>query len=123
MTGAPGVGIDLLAVGRLERALQRRPQLAGRLFTERELAFCTAKARPARHLAGRFCAKEAAIKALGLGPGAIRCLEIEGGGDGPPSLLLSGPARQRAESLGVTVEISITHDREMAAAVAIARSR
>ena len=123
MTGAPGVGIDLLAIGRLERALQRRPRLAGRLFTNGEIADCAAKARPARHLAGRFCAKEAAIKALGLGPGALRFLEVTGGGDRPPVLNLTGPVALRADQLGLTVEISITHDRETAAAVALARPR
>ena len=60
-----GIGIDLLEIGRLERALERRPQLAERLFTDGELAYARSRHRPGRHLAARFAAKEAAVKALG----------------------------------------------------------
>ena len=60
------VGIDLLEIDRLERALARRPQLAARLFTESERAYAAARPRPAMHLAARFCAKEAVVKALAL---------------------------------------------------------
>ena len=63
---ADGVGIDLIEIRRIERALERYPRLAQRLFTERELAYSRRHARPGRHLAARFAAKEAAIKALGL---------------------------------------------------------
>jgi holo-[acyl-carrier protein] synthase len=52
-----GVGIDLLDVRRLERALERRPRLAERLFTDGERSYAAGKARPAMHLAARFCAK------------------------------------------------------------------
>ncbi len=64
---AAGVGIDLIEIERVERALERRPRLAERLFTDAELAYARDRARPGRHLAARFAAKEAAIKALGLG--------------------------------------------------------
>ena len=60
------VGIDLLEIDRLERALARRPHLAARLFTESERAYAAARPRPAMHLAARFCAKEAVVKALAL---------------------------------------------------------
>ncbi|HKQ18031.1 MAG TPA: 4'-phosphopantetheinyl transferase superfamily protein, partial [Solirubrobacterales bacterium] len=68
MTAVPGVaalGIDLIEIDRVERALERRPRLAERLFRRGELAACANRARPGRHLAARFAAKEAAIKALG----------------------------------------------------------
>ena len=55
-----GSGIDLLEIGRLERALERRPRLAERLFTDGELADARSRRRPGRHLAARFAAKEAA---------------------------------------------------------------
>ena len=61
-----GVGIDLLEIDRLERALERRPRLAERLFTDGERAYAAARGRPAQHLAARFCAKEAVAKALAL---------------------------------------------------------
>src|SRR6266513_3018538 len=64
---ALGVGIDLIEINRVERALERRPSLADRLFTPAELAYSRERARPGRHLAARFAAKEAVIKALGLG--------------------------------------------------------
>ena len=60
-----GVGIDLLEIERLERALERHPRLAQRLFTDGERAYAAARARPGKHLAARFCAKEAVAKALG----------------------------------------------------------
>ena len=52
-----GIGIDLLEIDRLERALERRPRLAARLFTDAELGYARARARPAQHLAAGFCAK------------------------------------------------------------------
>ena len=60
------IGLDLLEIERLEQALERRPRLAERLFTADERAYAAAKARPGRHLAARFCAKEAVAKALAL---------------------------------------------------------
>ena len=51
---AGGIGIDLLEIERLERALERRPRLAERLFTERERAYAFGLARPGQHLAARF---------------------------------------------------------------------
>ena len=61
-----GVGIDLLEIERLERALERRPRLAERVFTDAERDYAAARARPGMHLAARFCAKEAVAKALGM---------------------------------------------------------
>ena len=70
-----GVGLDLLDIARLERALERRPRLAERLFSDAERGYAAARARPAQHLAARFCAKEAVTKALALD--VLRPLEIE----------------------------------------------
>ena len=58
------VGIDLLEIERMEQALERRPGLALRLFTDGERAYAARRARPGQHLAARFCAKEAVAKAL-----------------------------------------------------------
>jgi len=113
------VGVDLLEIERLERALERRPRLADRLFTEGERAYAAGRARPGQHLAARFCAKEAVAKALGLSAWNFRDVEVLGGGDGPPRVRLSGAAAQRAAELGVEVEISLTHTRRDAAAVAV----
>ena len=116
---SPSVGIDLLDIGRLERALERRPRLAARLFTDSELAYALARARPGQHLAARFCAKEAVAKALGLEAWSFRDVEVVVG-EGPPGVRLSGAAAERAAALGVEVAVSLTHSRGHAAAVAIA---
>ena len=112
------VGIDLLEVARLERALARRPKLAERLFTEGERAYAASRARPAMHLAARFCAKEAAAKALALEVWSPREIEVVGGGDRPPEVRLSG----RAAASGRGVAISLTHTRALAAATAVVRA-
>jgi holo-[acyl-carrier protein] synthase len=114
----PGVGIDLIEIERIERALERHPRLAERIFTERERAYAAAKARPGRHLAARFAAKEAVVKALGLEAGfALRDIEVVAGE--PPTIRLGGLPAERAA--GAEVEISLTHSRDNAAAVAIVR--
>jgi holo-[acyl-carrier protein] synthase len=116
---APGIGIDLLEIERLEQALQRRPRLARRLFTDAERAYAQERARPGQHLAARFCAKEAVAKALGLEGWSFRDVEVLGR-DGPPEIRLHGAVAARAEALGVRVRVSLTHGRRDAAAVAIA---
>ena len=111
---APAVGIDLIEIDRLERALERSPRLADRLFTERELAYARARARPGRHLAARFAAKEAVIKALGQG---VPLREIEVIAGEPPRVQLHGRAAEVAGDREIA--ISLTHSRDSAAAIAI----
>jgi holo-[acyl-carrier protein] synthase len=118
-SGPPAAGIDLLEIDRLERALERRPRLAERLFTEAERAYAASRARPSQHLAARFCAKESVAKALALEAWSFRDIEVLGGG-GPPEVRLHGAVADRARSLGVRVTVSMTHSRRDAAAVAIA---
>src|SRR5688572_26576866 len=113
----PGIGIDLIEIERIERAIERRPRLAERVFTGGELDHARDKARPGRHLAARFAAKEAALKALGLGGLRLHEVEVEGGGDSPPRLRLHGEAAAVAAREGVELSVSLTHSREMAAAV------
>jgi holo-[acyl-carrier protein] synthase len=112
-----GVGIDLLEIDRMERALERHPRLAERVFTAAEREYAAARARPGRHLAARFAAKEAVVKALGLSGGfGLREIEVLAGE--PPSVRLAGRAAAAAGDR--RVEISLTHSRDNAAAVAIA---
>jgi holo-[acyl-carrier protein] synthase len=115
------IGIDLLEIERLERALERRPRLAERLFTDAERAYAAARARPAQHLAARFCAKEAVAKALTLKSWNWREIEVVSAPDGSPSIVLQGTAAARARELGVDIHVSLTHTGRDAAAVAIAR--
>ncbi len=111
-----GVGIDLLEIERMERALQRYPRLETRVFTTAERDYAAARARPGRHLAARFAAKEAVVKALGLS-GGFGLVEIEVVAGEPPAIRLAGRAAEVAA--GRRVEVSLTHSRDFAAAVAI----
>jgi holo-[acyl-carrier protein] synthase len=111
---ASGVGIDLIEIERIERALARRPRLAERLFTRDEIAYAADRARPGRHLAARFAAKEAVIKALGA-PLAPAEIEVEAGE--PPRIRLHGRAADLAQDAEISV--SLTHSRDTAAAVAL----
>ncbi|MBA2421350.1 MAG: holo-ACP synthase [Thermoleophilaceae bacterium] len=114
-----GVGLDLLDIARLERALERRPRLARRLFTDAELAYADGRARPGQHLAARFCAKEAVAKALGLEVWSFADVEVLATSTAP-EVRLSGGAARRAAELGVQPRISLTHTETTAGAVAVA---
>ena len=116
---AAGVGIDLIEIERLERALERHPRLAERLFTEAELAYAARAAPPGRHLAARFAAKEAVIKALGLG-GLPAARDRGRGGGRAAARSLHGARPPRRAERGVELRVSLTHSRELAAAVAVA---
>jgi holo-[acyl-carrier protein] synthase len=108
------VGLDLLEIDRLERALERRPGLADRLFTDGERAYAEGKARPAQHLAARFCAKEAVAKALRLEAWRWRDIEVVGEAEGI-GVALHGALAGLADD----VQISMTHSRGMAGCVAV----
>lgn len=116
-------GIDLIEIERIESALERRPGLEERLFRPGEAGYARGRRRPGRHLAARFAAKEAAVKALGTAAGAdlaipLRDIEIVSGP--PPRIRLHGIARQEADKAGVRLEVSMTHSRDLAAAVVTA---
>jgi holo-[acyl-carrier protein] synthase len=113
-----GIGIDVLEIARMERALVRRPRLAQRLFSAQELGYARGRARPGQHLAARLCAKEAVVKALALDAMVARDIEIVGGG-GDVSVALTGSAAARARELGASLCVSLTHSSETAAAVAL----
>ena len=113
-----GVGLDLLDIERLERALARRPRLAERLFTESERAYAAARPRPGMHLAARFCAKEAVAKALGLTGWSFLDVEVVAT-EAAPQLRLSGSVAERARELEAEPMISLTHTDTTAGAVAI----
>jgi holo-[acyl-carrier protein] synthase len=112
------VGIDLLEIERLERALERRPRLAERVFTDSERAYAAARARPGQHLAVRFCAKEAVAKALGMTAWSWRDVEVVATG-AAPQISLTGSVAARAAELGVTASVSLTHTDTTAGAVAL----
>lgn len=114
-----GVGIDVVEVARIERALARTPRLAERLFTDAERAHGRAES-----LAGRFAAKEAVAKALGA-PGGLRWRDAEVVNDpgGRPRLVLRGGVAAEAEAQGITSwHLSLSHDAGVATAVVVAES-
>jgi holo-[acyl-carrier protein] synthase len=116
------VGLDLIELDRIARAL-RRPNFRARVFTEAERAYCDGKANPVQSYAGRFAAKEAVGKALGCGV-HFTWREIEVVGRPKPKVTLSGRTLAFAERLGVAeIDVSLTHSKEMAAAVAVVRLR
>jgi holo-[acyl-carrier protein] synthase len=118
-----GIGIDAVDVDRFRRLLQRRPGAAARLFTEDEQAFGARWHDPAPRLAARFAAKEAVMKALGVGLGAFafRDVEVVSAPSGAPSLVLRGEAEALAGRLGVEGwRLSLTHTDAVAQAVAVA---
>ena len=121
-----GVGTDLVDVDRFRAVIRRRPSLAGRVFTGRELAYAQRASDPSARLAARFAAKEAALKALGYGLGGMRMADIEvvRDGDGSPELVLHGAARSRAAEHGVSRWlVSMSHTDHLAQAVVIALGR
>jgi holo-[acyl-carrier protein] synthase len=117
-TTIPGVpvGIDLLEIERMEQALARRPGLALRLFTDGEREYAARRARPGQHLAARFCAKEAVAKALRLEAWNPHDIEVVGEG-AQTAIALHGALA----ALGVHVDVSLTHSKATAGAVALVR--
>jgi holo-[acyl-carrier protein] synthase len=109
------IGVDIVDIERLERRLAATPRLAERLFTESELRYAAAGARPSEHLAARFAAKEATFKALGEGWPKISWHEVEViRNGGRPRLVLRGAAAAAAGDREPLV--SMSHDGGVAVA-------
>ena len=115
-----GIGLDATDLPRIAETLKRYgDRFLHRVFTDREIAYCTRRRDPVPHLAGRFAAKEAAMKALGTGHsrGVLwKDIEVVRGG-GPPQLQLHGGAVRCAESMQVRRSlVTITHSETLALA-------
>ena len=122
------VGIDLIETARIARQLRAgNKRFLARVFTRAEAAYCLSMARPAQHLAARFAAKEAVMKALrtgwAKGVGWTQ-IEIRRGKDGAPALRLAGAAAKRAKALRIRKWlVSLTHAEGIAAAITIGVGR
>ena len=119
-----GIGIDLVDVERLHRALgQHGRRFEARIFTPGEIADCAGRADRTLALAARFAAKEACLKALGTGWSqglGFRDVEVVRGPSGRPEIRLHGRAAARAQGLGAErIHVSLTHERRVAAAVVV----
>lgn len=118
-----GLGIDLVDIDRFARVLERRPAMIDRLFTAGERAYAESQANPVPSLAGRFAVKEAVMKALGVGIGAIDWTDVSVSrqSSGAPELELQGRAAKLSEEQGIADwQVSITHTDTMAMATVIA---
>jgi holo-[acyl-carrier protein] synthase len=115
----PALGVDIVRVERIAKVMQRHPaRFPARVLTDAEQAYV--RARP-ENFAGRWAAKEAVSKVLGLGIRGIgwREIEIERLPTGQPTVRLHGSAAERAVAIGIAaIAVSITHEREYAVAVA-----
>ena len=113
-----GTGVDLAEVSRIRHAVERYGQrFIGRIYTPGEIAYVERKANRYERYAGRFAAKEAAMKAIGTGwKRGVRWQDFEVANlpSGRPTLRLHGEAARIAERLGVkSVQLSITHTAEL----------
>jgi holo-[acyl-carrier protein] synthase len=115
------VGVDLIEIERIRRALERYPGFRERCFTEAERAYCDSRKNPAQSYAGRFAGKEAVGKALGFGVArAFAWRDVEIVGRPKPGVRLHGRLAAWAERLGAgEIDVSMTHSRELASAVAV----
>jgi holo-[acyl-carrier protein] synthase len=115
------VGVDLIEIERIARALERYPTFRERCFTEAERAYCESRPNPAQHYAARFAGKEAVGKALGFGVArAFAWKEVEIVGRPKPAVTLSGRLVDWAARVGAgAIDLSLTHSRGLAAAVCV----
>jgi len=119
-----GLGIDVIQNERIRDSLAKfGSRFIHRIYTEKEIAYCSNCADPGIHYAARFAAKEAGFKALGTGWAAgvkWKDIEVQKLSSGRPELHLYGEALERATSLGATrFHVSLTHDQLVSCAVVV----
>ena len=123
-----GIGTDIVECLRIAQMIERHGELfLSRVYTHREIEYCSSRKAATQHYAGRWAAKEAVLKALGTGwSRGITWHDIEVRNDqgGRPSISITGGAGEACQRLGITeVLISISHCRTHATAYAIALGR
>jgi len=113
------VGVDLIEIERIARALERYSGFKSRCFTEAERDYCDSRGNPAQHYAARFAGKEAVGKALGCGV-RFTWREIEIVGRPKPGVNLSGRTKAWAEKVRAgAIDLSMSHSKELATAVCL----
>lgn len=123
MTDIVGLGSDLVDIARFRLAYERRPSLPERLFSEDERSYADRFQDPVGRYAARFAAKEAVMKALGVGLGAfaLRDVEVRKARSGAPSVALYGRAAALADAKAVrSWHLTLSHSDQVALAVAVA---
>ncbi|MBL7858688.1 MAG: holo-ACP synthase [Cyclobacteriaceae bacterium] len=118
-----GIGIDMVEVDRIAEKIMKENGFKEKLFSEGEIAFCETKKIKAQHYAARFAAKEAFLKATGMGLTLghnLSHVEVVHDSAGKPEIVLSGIFAQHARQQGWNkIHLSITHVKAMACAVVI----
>lgn len=118
-----GLGIDIVEVERIQKALSNGDSMARRVFTEAEREYCSRRRNRFQHFAGRFAAKEAALKALGTGwQEGVRWQDVEVVPDtlGKPLLNFYGRALEILKESGATGSlVTITHAARYAVAAVV----
>ena len=108
-----GIGIDIVEVNRIERMAEEHKHFLARVYTEREISYCTKKRNKHQHFAARFAAKESVLKALGVGWGRdIKWTDIEVVNDpnGRPRINTYGAVKRLMEQKEIgEILISLSH--------------
>jgi holo-[acyl-carrier protein] synthase len=107
-----GIGVDAVEIERFRRSLERTPTMLRRLFTDSERADASRRPDPVPSLAARFAAREATMKAMGLGLGAFGFHDVfvVRASSGAPSLVVRDRAAELAAERGITRwHLSLTH--------------
>src|SRR5919109_5298597 len=117
-----GVGVDLCEVDRMRKVLERTPSFGTRVFTDAEREYCQRRRHPEERYAARFAAKEAVMKAMGVGLGScpMRAIEVVSASSGAPAIVLHDAAAALAGERGIVAwHLSMSHTASMAQAIAV----
>jgi len=114
------IGVDIIEIRRIRQAISRwGNSFLKRVYTNNELEYCH---NEAMRLAARFAAKEAVMKALGIGTKGIgwKDIEILLNSDGAPRIQLHGQAHKKSKELGITeFSVTLSHSKQYAIAFVI----
>jgi holo-[acyl-carrier protein] synthase len=116
-------GVDIVDILRIKHVMERRKLFKKKVFTSYETSFCSARSNPFPHFAARFAAKEACLKALGIGLGGfggvnrLKEIEVKSEQTGQPIIFLSGSVKKLTIAKSITqITVSLSHTLELAVA-------
>ena len=116
-------GVDIVDILRIKHVMERRKLFKKKVFTSYETSFCSARSNPFPHFAARFAAKEACLKALGIGLGGfggvnrLKEIEVKSEQTGQPIIFLSGSVKKLTIEKSITqITVSLSHTIELAVA-------